>query len=111
VSAFHATEERGLIYFVVMMLMFDVASDDEFIDADGGSKISTGPEGMSFIETLLALDFLLDPGGRFPFDDLHGVGDRIAGSEEDTEMDMIGLDIEFDDFPVLPFADGLEYSP
>lgn len=54
-------------------------------------------------------DFLLHPGGRLPFQNLHGVGDGISRGEEEKAVDMVVLNGKFDDFPVFPFADGFEY--
>lgn len=56
-----------------------------------------------------ALDLLLHPGGRFAFQRLHDVGDRILGCCEQDEVDVVDLHVELDDFPVFPFHDVLEH--
>lgn len=99
-------EEGRLIHFVVMMLMPYVASDDELINANGRDEVTSGPEGVAFVESVHSLDLFLEPSGGFPFDHLHDVGDGVSWGSQDTEVDMIILDIEFDHFPVFPFADG-----
>ena len=38
------------------------------------------------------------------------VRDRISWCREDAEVDVVVLNVQFDDFPVLPLADGGEDS-
>ena len=55
--------------------MPDVSTDDVFVETDGGSKIPTGPERLSLVESVGTFDFFLHPGRGFAFDYLHEVGD------------------------------------
>lgn len=103
-------EQRRLIQFVVTMLMFDVPSDDLFVYADGRDEISPGPQRVGFIQPMFPLDFLLEPGGGFPLQYLHGIRDGISWRCQQATVYMVILYIELDDFPVLPLADGFEYS-
>ena len=37
-------EETRLVNLGMVVLVFDVATDDEFVDADGGNKVTSCPE-------------------------------------------------------------------
>lgn len=65
---------------------------------------------MLLIQTVLEFDLLLEPGGGLSFQDLHDVGDGVTWRCEKTEVDVIVLNVQFDDLPMLPFADGFEDS-
>ena len=94
-----------------MVLVFDVAAYEVLVESDGGDEVSACPEGLLFVESVGAFNFLLHPGGGLALQYLHDVRDGISGGREEYEVDMVFLNIEFDDFPVFPFADRLEYPP
>ena len=55
-----------------------------------------------------SFDLLLQPSRAFAFDDLHGVGYRVSGGGQENEVNMVILDVELNDFPVFPLADGFK---
>jgi len=59
---------------------------------------------------VLELNLFLEPSTTFPFDDLHGVGDAVPGGAEQNQMDVVYLDIQLEDFPMFPLADGFKDS-
>ena len=63
-----------------------------------------------FVQSRGSFDLLLEPGGRLSFQYLHDVRHGVAGCREQHQMYVIFLNTQFDDLPVLPFADLLEYS-
>ena len=56
-----------------------------------------------------AFDLFLEPSGRFTFQGLHDVRDRVTWRGEKTKVNVVLLDVQLNDFPVFPLADGLEY--
>ena len=92
-----------------MVLVFDVTADQVLVNPDGGDEVSSCPQRFFFIQTVFALDLLLEPCRRLSLHSLHGVGDRIPWCGENTEVNVVVLNVQLDDFPVFPFADGLEY--
>ena len=46
-----------------MMLMLDVSPDDVLVYADGRYEVSPCPQRVGFVQAVLPLDFLLEPGG------------------------------------------------
>lgn len=81
-----------------------------FIYANGGYKVASGPERVCFVEAVLMFDLLFEPGRRFSLQYLCDVGDGISGCREDTEVNMVILNTQFDDFPVFPLTYGFEDS-
>ena len=90
--------------------MFDVASYEVLVESDGRGKVASCPKRFFFIQTVFAFDLLLEPGGRLPLQCLHDVRDGIPRCREDTEVNVVVLNVKFDHLPMFPFADGLEYS-
>ena len=90
--------------------MPDVATNEVLIESDGGGEVASCPQGLLFVQTAHSLDLLLEPGGRLPLQCLHDVRDGIPRCREDTEVNVVVLNVKFDHLPMFPFADGLEYS-
>ena len=97
-----------MLDFIVMVLVSDVSSDNVLINTHGGDKVATGPEGMCFIEAVLAFDLLLEPRRAFALENLHGIGDRVSRSEYDAQVNVVFLNGKLKYFPVLPFHNGLK---
>jgi len=95
----------------VFVLVLDIPSDQEFIKPNGGHKVSPSPQGFLFVESVLNLNLFLQPSAGFAFYDLHGVGNAVSGCSQKDQVDMVDLDIQFQDFPMFPFADGFKDSP
>jgi len=95
---------------VVFVLVLDVSSDEKFIKSNGGDKIPTSPQGFLFIQSMLGFYLFLHPSTAFALDDLHGVGNTVSGCGQEHHVDMVNLDVEFQDFPMFPFADGFKDS-
>lgn len=93
------------------MLVFDISSEDRFINTHGGSEVAPGPEGFLFVEAMETLDLLLHPGAALALQELEGVGDGVSGGEDDEEMDVVLLDGKVQDFPMFPFGNGFKDSP
>ena len=54
-------EERVLVYFIVVVLMLHIPTYDELINTNGGHKISSRPEGLSFVKSMGAFNLLFHP--------------------------------------------------
>ena len=93
----------------MLFLVPDITPDDKFIDSYRGDEISPGPKRLLFVQSMGSLNFFLHPGRRFAFYYLHGVGNAVPGIAQEAEMDMVSLDVQFQDFPVFPLADGFKY--
>ena len=57
----------------MFVLVFDIPADDIFINSYGGNKITPSPQGLTFIETVFALDLFFHPAGRFTFQSLDSI--------------------------------------
>lgn len=57
-----------------------------------------------------SLDFLLHPGRRLAFHDLHDIRNRVSGRREQTHVYVVFLDAEFNDFPMFPLGYSFEDS-
>jgi len=90
--------------------MPDIAFDNVLVYANGGCEVASRPQGVRFVQSVLAFDLLFEPSGRFPFQYLEDIGNRVSRGCQDAEVGMIVLDTELDDFPVFPFAYGFEDS-
>lgn len=101
-------EQRWLLNLVVVVLVLHVSAYDVFIDADRGDEVSPCPQRLFFVESVGPLDLFLHPCGRLALQYLHDVRDRVPWRGENAEVDVVILDAEFDDLPVLPFADRFE---
>jgi hypothetical protein len=94
-----------LVNLIVVALVLDVAADEVLVDTYRGDKVSSRPQRMFFVQTMGTLDLFLHPGRRLAFQYLHGIGDGVSGRGQQAEMDMVVLDIQSDDFPMLPLTD------
>ena len=95
---------------VVLVLVLDVSSDDIFIKPNGGDKVSSGPQGFLFVQSVLNFNLFLEPSTALTLDDLHGVGNTVPGRGQEHQMNVVYLDVKFQDFPMFPFADGFKDS-
>ena len=91
--------------------MLDISTYELLVESDGGDEVASCPQRFFFVKSVFAFDLLLQPGRGFPFQYLHGVRDRVAWRREDTEVDVVILNVQLNDFPVFPFADCLEDPP
>ena len=103
-------EETGLIDLGMVVLVSDVTADDMFINADGGDKVASCPQGLLFVKTTHPLDFLFQPPRGLSFQDLHDVGNRVTRCCEQDKMNVVDLNVQLDDFPMFPFREVLEDS-
>jgi len=95
----------------MLVLMFYIPTDDELIDSDGGDEVAPGPKGFLFIQSMRPFDFFLHPGTIFTLDQSHGVGNTVPGITKETKVDVVVLNIQFQDLPVLPLANGFKDAP
>lgn len=86
-------KETRLVNLIVVVLMFDVPTDDMLVDTDRRDEVAARPERLSFVETAHALDALLEPGGGLSFQELHDVGDRILRCCKKDEVNVIDLHV------------------
>ena len=103
-------EQRRLFDLVVVVLVPHVPAYDVFVDADGRGEVPSCPQRLLFVESMGPLDLFLHPRGRLAFQYLHDVGDRVPWRGENAEVDVVILDVQLHDLPVLPFADRFEDS-
>jgi len=72
------------------ILVGDVITDLKLIGSDGGGKVSARPEGSCW---QLVGTLFLEPVGRFAFDHLHGVGNRVFGRNHYVQVDVLVSDM------------------
>ena len=94
----------------MVILVFYVSTYYVFINTYRGDKIAPCPERLPFIESVGALNLFLHPSRRLPFQYLHDIGYRVSGCCQETEMDMVVLDIKFNDLPMFPLSNRFEDS-
>ena len=91
--------------------MFDVSANEMLVKTNGGNKVASGPQAGLFVQPRLVLDLFLHPGTALAFEHLHGIRDAVFRGEEGYQVDVVILDVQFQDFPMFPLADGLKDSP
>ena len=104
-SARRRTKQGGHVSLVVALVL-NVVADLVFVETHGGDEVPTCPEGP--LGELLGL--LLEPHGRFAFQDLHEVGDRVFGRDGEIQVYVLVADVLLVDVALLPLGNVLELS-
>ena len=86
---------------LVVTLVLDVVSDHVFIQPRRGHEVSSPPQCTQ--RELLRL--LLDPSGRLPLNDLHGVRDGILWRYREVEVNVLIPHMPCVNGKMLPFRD------
>lgn len=89
-----------------MVLILNVVSNCKFIDSNGRYKVTPCPE----ITLWEFLGFLLEPIGRFGFENHDCVSYGVLGWDYDVEMDMFISYVPLDNLKTFPVGNKLEYS-
>ena len=90
-----------------LLLILHVQADFFGIQSDGVYTIAPRPEVIAPIRLLLQMPKLVEnPYGTSPFDRTHDIRYRGFGRHHDNEMDMVNLNIQFNDFTFKMFTKG-----
>lgn len=89
-----------------MPLVFNVALNHGFVEANGGNEITPAPE-TTFGEFA---GFLLQPSTGLAFQDVENVGHAVLGWDDEVQVDMLITNVPGNDAEVFPLGDLAQYS-
>ena len=90
---------------LVMLLVLHIVFDLVLIQTDCGDKVASAPQGA--FGKLVRL--LLDPGRRFSFQNLEGIGNTVFGRNVENDMDVFISDMPLLYRESLPLCYLFEY--